>query len=169
MKQILWFAAWVTMAGFIFSPAYGTESRWVASEGAKLKAGHSASSETISELDIGTKLTVLKEENRWYQVRTAAGREGWIYRGKVSNAPPQKETEDTGNLFAGMQGSDISADEAQTSRSIRGLSKETEQYAKQRKTPEVYQKALDEVLVMKVTSKDLEIFLRNGKIGEYAQ
>jgi hypothetical protein len=102
-------------------------------------------------------------------VRTAAGKEGWIYRGKVSDVPPQKETQDTGNLFTAMQGSNISADEAQTSRSIRGLSKETEQYAKQRGTPEAYQKALDQVLAMKVTSKEIEVFLRNGKIGEYAR
>jgi uncharacterized protein YgiM (DUF1202 family) len=169
MKQILLFAAWVAMAGLFLSPAYGAESLWVASEGAKLKADRSASSETVSDLPLGMKLTVLNSENRWYQVRTAAGKEGWIYRGKVSDVPPQKETQDTGNLFTAMQGSNISADEAQTSRSIRGLSKETEQYAKQRATPEAYQKALEEVLAMRVTSKDLEVFLRNGKIAEYAQ
>lgn len=169
MKQILLFAAGVLMAGLFFSPAYGEESVWVASDGAKLKTDRSASSETISDLPIGTALKVLKSENRWHQVRTASGKEGWIYRGKVSDIPPQKETQDTGNLFAGMQASSISADEAHTSRSIRGLSKETEQYAKQRGTPEAYQKALDEVLAMRVTSKELEGFLRDGRIGEYAQ
>ena len=169
MKKILFFAACVAMAGLFLSPAYGAESLWVASEGAKLKTERSASSGTVSELPVGTELKVLKSENRWYQVRIASGKEGWIYRGKVSDVPPQKETQETGNLFAGMQGSSISADEAQTSRSIRGLSKETEQYAKQRATPEAYQKALEEVLATRVTSKDLEVFLRNGKIAEYAQ
>jgi uncharacterized protein YgiM (DUF1202 family) len=169
MKQVLLFAAWVAMAGLFLSPVYGGESLWVASEGAKLKADRSASSETVSELPVGTELTVLKSENRWYQVQTGSGKEGWIYRGKVSDTPPQKETQDTGNLLAGLQGSNISADEAQTSRSIRGLSKETEQYAKQRATPEAYQKALDQVLAVKVTSKEIEVFLRSGKIGEYAR
>lgn len=169
MKQILFFSAWVAMAGFFMSPAYGAESLWVASEGAKLKTEHSASSKTVSDLPVGAELRVLKSESRWYRVRTASGKEGWIYRGKVSDTPPQKETEDTGDLFAGMQGSRIGADEAQTSRSIRGLSKETEAYAKERGTPEAYKKALDQVLAVTVTPKELEIFLRNGKIGEYAQ
>jgi len=67
-----------------------------------------------------------------------------------------------------MQSSSISADEAQTSRSIRGLSKETEQYAQQRGTPEVYKKALDQVLAIRITDKEVAVFLKEGKIGEYA-
>ncbi|MBW1779436.1 MAG: SH3 domain-containing protein [Deltaproteobacteria bacterium] len=168
MKKILLFTACMAVVGLSLFPAYGSESLWVTSEGAKLKSDHSASSDTVSTLPIGAQLTVLQSEDRWYRVRTASGDEGWIYRGKVSNTPPEKGAEDTGNLFAGMQGSGISADEAQTSRSIRGLSKETQQYAKKRGTPEAYQKALDQVLAMKLTTKELEVFLKDGKIGEYA-
>ena len=91
-----------------------------------------------------------------------------MYRGKLSDAPPAKETEESGNLFSSMQASSISADEAQTSRSIRGLSKETEQYAKQRKTPEAYQRALDQVLAIRITDKEVDVFLKQGKIGEFA-
>jgi uncharacterized protein YgiM (DUF1202 family) len=169
MKQILLFSACVVTAGLFLSSAAVAESLWVASEGSKLKMDRSASSSTVSELPVGTEVTVLQSEKSWYQVRTAAGQEGWIYRGKVSNVPPEKETQDTGNLFESLQASNITADEAHTSRSIRGLSKETEQYAKQRGTPEAYQKALDEVLAMRVTPQELEGFLRKGKIGEYAQ
>ena len=91
-----------------------------------------------------------------------------MYRGRLSDAPPLKETEESDNLFSSMQASSISADEAQTSRSIRGLSKETEQYAKQRKTPAVYKKALDQVLAIRITDTELDVFLKKGKIGEYA-
>jgi uncharacterized protein YgiM (DUF1202 family) len=169
MKQILWLAAWVMMGVVFLTPVSHAESLWVTSEGAKLKADPMASSETLSELPVGTELTLLSSENRWHRVRTVSKREGWIYRGKVSDAPPQKEAQDTGDLFAGLQTSGITADEAQTSRSIRGLSKETEAYARERGTPEAYKKALDQVLAEAVTSKELDIFLRNGKIGEYAQ
>jgi uncharacterized protein YgiM (DUF1202 family) len=169
MKQIILFSACVVTAGLFLSSAAVAESLWVTSEGAKLKMDCSASSSTVSELPVGIEVTVLQSVKSWYQVQTASGQEGWIYRGKVSNAPPEKETQDTGNLFGEMQASSISVDEAQTSRSIRGLSKETEQYAKERGTPEAYQKALDDVLAMRVTTQELEVFLRNGKIGEYAQ
>jgi uncharacterized protein YgiM (DUF1202 family) len=169
MKQILLLSACVVTVGLFLSSAAVAESLWIASEGAKLKKSSSASSGTVSELPVGTEVTVLQSEKRWYQVQTASGQKGWIYRGKVSNVPPEKEIQDTGNLFGEMQASSITADEAHTSRSIRGLSKETEQYAKQRGTPESYQKALDDVLAMRVTTQELEAFLRNGKIGEYAQ
>ncbi|EFK11717.1 conserved hypothetical protein [delta proteobacterium NaphS2] len=91
-----------------------------------------------------------------------------MYRGKLSDTPPSNETESSDNLFSSMQSSRISADEAQTSRSIRGLSKETEQYAKQRGTPEVYKKALDEVLAIRITNNQVDLFLKSGRVGEYA-
>ena len=98
-----------------------------------------------------------------------SGQEGWIYGGRLSRTPPEKKSQDeAGNLFAGMSGSKIGADEADTSRSIRGLSSETEQYAKNRGTPDTYKKALDGVLSMGVTEQELEAFLMKGKIGEYA-
>ncbi len=148
--------------------AFAGGAMWVASENAKLKSDPKASSQTLSTLAVGVKVSVLKSENRWYRIRTASGKEGWMYRGKLSDAPPPKETEESDNPFSSMQASSISADEAQTSRSIRGLSKETEQYAKQRKTPEVYKKALDQVLAVRITDKEVDIFLKKGKIGEYA-
>jgi uncharacterized protein YgiM (DUF1202 family) len=150
----------------ILSFAGGT--MWVTSENAKLKSHPKASSQTLSTLAVGVKVSVLESADRWYRIRTASGKEGWMYRGRLSDAAPAKETEDSGNLFSSMQSSSISADEAQTSRSIRGLSKETEQYAKQRKTPEVYKKALDQVLAVRITDKEVDIFLKEGKIGEYA-
>ncbi len=141
---------------------------WVASENAKLKSEPKASSATLSTLSVGTKVSVLDSNSRWYRIRASNGGEGWMYRGKLSDAPPSKETESSDNLFSSMQTSSIGADEAQTSRSIRGLSKETEQYARQRGTPEVYKKALDQVLAIRITDKEVDIFLKEGKIGEYA-
>ena len=141
---------------------------WVASENAKLKSQPKASSKTLSTLAVGTKVSVMESEKRWYRIQTTSGKKGWMYRGKLSDAPPAEETEESENLFTSMQASSISADEAQTSRSIRGLSKETEQYAKQRKTPKVYKKALDQVLAIRITDKEVDLFLKKGKIGEYA-
>ncbi|MFH1491036.1 MAG: SH3 domain-containing protein, partial [Pseudomonadota bacterium] len=79
----------------------------------------------------------------------------------------QKSKEGTGDLLSGVLGSGIKADEADTARSIRGLSSETEEYANNRGTPKDYRAALDGVLSLQVTSKELEIFLKEGRIGEY--
>ena len=141
---------------------------WVTSEKARLKARPKASSTTLTTVPVGAEVSVLTSEKRWYRVRTASGEKGWIYRGKLSDTPPEKEIEESGSLFSSIQNSNISADEAQTARSIRGLSKETEQYAKKRETPEVYKKALDQVLATHIQDKEVDIFLKAGKIGEYA-
>jgi len=150
------------------STAFARETQWVTSEGAKLKTDHRASSETIATLPIGTEVTVLDSEKRWRYIRTPSEQEGWIYRGRLSDSPPEKETEGTEDLFGSLTGSGISADEADTGRSIRGLSTETEEYAKKTGAPVSYQKALDRVLAMRISEKELVVFLKKGKIGEYA-
>jgi len=151
-----------------FSIVFAQESQWVTSEGAKLKTDHRASSKTIATLPIGTEVTVLDSEKRWRYIRTPSQQEGWIYRGRLSDSPPEKETEGTEDLFGSLTGSGISADEADTGRSIRGLSKEANEYAKKTGTPVSYQKALDRVLAMRISEKELVVFLKKGKIGEYA-
>ena len=123
-----------------FSIVFAWESQWVASEGAKLKTDHRASSKTIATLPIGTEVSVLDSEKRWRYIRTPSQQEGWIYRGRLSDSPPEKETEGTEDLFGSLTGSGISADEADTGRSIRGLSTETEEYAKKTGAPVAYQR-----------------------------
>ncbi len=168
MKNRSFLVASAAVLVFFVIPVFAAGSMWVTSEKARLKSQPKASAKTVSTVAIGSKVSVLESQKRWYRIRTASGEEGWMYRGKLSDTPPSKETEESGDLFAAMGSSSISADEAQTSRSIRGLSKETEQYAKKRGTPETYKKALDRVLAIHITDKEVDVFLRKGKIGEYA-
>lgn len=153
------------------SVAMAEEKRWVSSEGTALKAEASATSENIADVQIGTAVTVVESGGRWLKVKTATGKEGWVYAGRVSDTPPATEVSgDGGGLFgATMQKSQISTAKADSARSIRGLSPEAATYAKGRGTPEVYKKSLDVVLARKVSVKELKAFLKEGKIGEYAQ
>jgi len=152
------------------SMAIAQEKLWVSSTQAKLKAENTASSETIDILAMGTEVSVLSLDGKWYKVLDPSNREGWIYRGSLSDSQPaeevQKESED---LFAFLPGSNIEADEADSARSIRGLSSETEQYAHNRQTPAEYQDALDRVLAMNIGEGELEKFLEDGRIGEYSE
>ncbi|RMD59623.1 MAG: SH3 domain-containing protein [Nitrospirae bacterium] len=146
--------------------AYGMDSRlWVISAGAKLKADRRASSPTIERLPIGTELKVISSVRKWYKVVTPSGRSGWIYAGKVSKRPPKRGS---GGLFGSFGGSGIKLSAADTSRSIRGLSPEAKEYARATATPLVYENALNEVLSMRITGREVEAFLKEGKIGEYA-
>ncbi|MBC7962228.1 MAG: SH3 domain-containing protein, partial [Steroidobacteraceae bacterium] len=65
--------------------AMAAETRWVSSEGTALKAEASATSASVAEVPVGTKLTVVESGGRWLKVRTSAGKEGWLYAGRVSD------------------------------------------------------------------------------------
>ena len=146
------------------------EILWVVSEGAKLKTEPSASSETVEGLPVGSELSVDSLEGSWYKVTTKSNKTGWVYRGKVSSTQPEgKEDRGGGGVFGALPGSSIEVSAADTSRSIRGLSPAAKEYAASAKTPEAYQQALDRVLALKVTEKEIEDFLKQGKIGEYSR
>lgn len=150
--------------------AMAEEKRWVVSDGTTLKQEASISAADLAPLPVGTELAVLEAGGRWLKVKAANGKEGWVYAGRVADTPPTAEVAGEAGLFGGtMQKSQIQTAKADSARSIRGLSPEVTQYAKQRGTPEALRKELDKVLMRKVAAKELRAFLRDGKIGEYAQ
>ena len=153
------------------SPAVAEEKRWVVSEGTALTAEASVSAARVAELAVGAEVSVVEDSGRWLKVRSSDGKEGWVYAGRVSTTPPVEEVGGgEGGLFgATMQESQIDTAKADSARSIRGLSPEVTQYAQQRGTPEAYRKALDTILARSVSAKELKAFLREGKLGEYAQ
>ena len=166
----------IMMAGslllaLVSTPALAEEKRWVVADGTALKSEASTAAQNVAELKVGAEVAVIEAGGRWLKVKTGDGREGWIYAGRVSDTPPVVEVggSDGGLFGASMQNSQIQTAKADSARSIRGLSPETAQYAKQRGTPEKYRKALDKVLARSVKPQDTKAFLREGKIGEYAQ
>ena len=169
VRKLLWFLT----ASLVFACtlALAVSTFWVTSQAAKLKADSKASSDTIATLSVGDKVTLISEKGSWYKIRTSDGQEGWIYRGRLSDSAPQEEVQkgEGTQLFAALTGSKIQADEADTARSIRGLSKESDQYAKNKGTAAKYQEALDRILAINVTEEELLAFLKAGGIGEYAE
>ena len=167
-KRYFW--AVVILIFMITGAVIAAETLWVISEGAKLKMEPSASSETIETLQVGSELSEDSSEGSWYKVTTKSNKTGWIYRGKVSTTQPEgKEDKGGGGLFGALPGSSVQASAADTSRSIRGLSPAAKEYAESTKTPEIYQKALDRLLDLRVTDREIEEFLKEGKIGEYSK
>lgn len=172
MKRSTQVFAAVAGTMLLAAPALAQEKLYVASEGAKLKADKSAGSDTVAELAVGAPLSVLGQEESWYKV-SANGQTGWIYRGKVAATPPEASKQGGDNLFGGLGGSSIMVSEADSARSVRGLNESEQQAAKAAGRPTrtlaEYQQALDKVLAEKVSKKELEGFLKSGRIGEYAK
>lgn len=162
------------LACFSLSMAFAAATVYVTSDSAELKAESSSSSTTITELERGAALTLETTEGRWYRVTTENNQTGWIYRGKVSEDKPEIEDidgggEGLGGLLGGLSGSDINADAADSSRSIRGLSPEAKEYAESTGTPQQSQDALDYVISLTITDQEIDLFLKQGKVGQYAE
>lgn len=150
--------------------ALGAEKRWVVSEGTTLKKEQSVTAANLADLPVGAELTLVEGEGRWLKVQTADGKEGWVYAGRVSDTQPVAEVGGGDGLLGdSMQKSQINTAKADSARSVRGLSPETAAYAKQHGTPEALKKELDKILARKVSNNDVKAFLKEGKIGEYAQ
>lgn len=168
------FLSFIVILLLTVSTGFAAQTLYVTSEDASLKAESSSSSATIVELNRGAELNVLAADGRWYNVTTRAGQTGWIYRGKVSDEPPEIEEleeddeEGLGGLLGGLSGSDIESDAADSSRSIRGLSPEAKEYANATGSPKEIQNALDSVIERSTTEKEINQFLMEGKVGEYA-
>lgn len=145
---------------------------YVSGEGAKLKSDKTASSDTIAELPVGTALAVQGQDESWYKVSTG-GKSGWIYRGKVSETAPTASQQGGDNLFGNAGGSTIMVSEADSARSMRGLNASEQDAARAAgRAPRPlsdYQAALDKVLAHKVDKREVENFLKAGRIGEYAK
>lgn len=151
-------------------PAFAAEKRWVVSEGTPLKTEQSISAASIAELPVGTELSLIEGGGRWLKVQTPDGKEGWVYAGRVSDTAPVAEVGGGDGLLGdSLQKSQITTAKADSARSIRGLSPEVAQYAKQKGTPEILKKELDKILSRKVSDKEINAFLKEGKLGEYAQ
>ncbi|MBU1230109.1 MAG: SH3 domain-containing protein [Proteobacteria bacterium] len=172
MKRMTTLFASLACLGLFALPALAQDTLFVASEGAKLKADKSASADTVAELPVGTQLKVAGQEESWYKV-TAGGNSGWIYRGKVSATAPEASRQGGDNLFGGAGSSTIMVSEADSARSMRGLNESEQEAAKaagrQPRPLADYKLALDRVLGQKVEKKELENFLKAGRIGEYAK
>lgn len=146
------------------------ESRWVVGAGTVLKSEAAAGSTDLLPLEVGTQVLVLENAGRWLRVQTGKAETGWVFAGRLSSTPPVAEVAASEGLFAASaQQSQIEMARADSARSIRGLSAETESYAKERGTPQEYRSALDKILRRQVSKDEVTAFMRAGKLGEYAQ
>lgn len=152
------------------SPSTAAEIRWVVGAGTTLKAEAVANSADILPLAVGAEVQVLENAGRWLKVQSASKERGWVFAGRLSATPPVTEVTAGEGLFAAAaQQSQVEIAQADSARSVRGLSAETESYAKERGTPLEYRQALDRILARQVSKGEITSFMRAGKLGEYAQ
>ena len=74
MKKWYFFPAAAAMFIFWGISAFAGGTMWVASENAALKSEPKASSKTLSTLPVGSEVSVLASEKRWYHIKTTSGK-----------------------------------------------------------------------------------------------
>lgn len=150
-------------------PAAGAGQRlWVVSDGARLHADKTAASPAVARLPLEFPLTLVSADGKWRQVETTDGKVGWIYQGKVSDVKPGGDDADLDDLLGDLGESDILLAAADTSRSVRSSFMDQRRTDAAADIPAPYRYALDQVLSFYVTMAQLEAFLKEGGIGEYA-
>ncbi|MBM4086123.1 MAG: hypothetical protein FJ272_15170, partial [Planctomycetes bacterium] len=132
---------------------------YVKSRTARIRAHMSASAEG-KEVPAGTPLKVLAKNEKYYHVQLPDGNTGWVFHVCVTDQRPDSGTGSTGG---------VTLAEALLGDRTCGLEPMAEDYAKKKG---ISQRSLDDARKMQellVSSKEVDAFLREGKLGEYAE
>jgi hypothetical protein len=129
---------------------------WTAADRIPLRAGHSGDAAVLKDLPRAVSVRLLHSKGAWHFVREPGGLKGWVYQGHLGPTPPASAMLD---LFAPLPESLVLAEVADTSRSSRSVLPPRSQDTQ----------ALWTVLELPLSRQNLEDFLREGGIGEYAK
>ena len=166
----LCFLTSLLITGLVVWPAIlFAETMYVKSSGTKVMKEESAESKVVLVLDQGGAVEVTQKSSKFYKVKLSGGGEGWIFKFKLSSDAPSEAGGggDTLGILGGKQ--KIAAAESGSDSSIRGLNPIAEKHAQNKGiTPQNIQ-AVKQMENFKVGREELEKFLREGRLGEYAQ
>lgn len=141
------------------------ESLYVRASGTDLKEKAGPGGKTLTKLEIGTKCRVVAREGAWTKV-TVKGADkkettGYVFKAKLSEDKPDKER------FGGAV--TASATEGDTAMALRGLSATSEKYAERADIKPEDIAAVKKMEKRKVAQDEIDEFLRDGKLAEYAE
>ncbi len=142
------------------------ETLYVTAKSAQLRSGKTSLDSVVASLKLGESLDVVKREDRWLQVRTAKGVQGWIYAHHVSESKPAGGDNELAALGKGFRRTEASSVTA--SAGARGLDKASESYANRAGITQQHRDAVDRMTANKIPDEDIQAFLKAGRLGEYA-
>ncbi|MGH7207336.1 MAG: SH3 domain-containing protein [Nitrospiraceae bacterium] len=170
MKRQHWWALWaatVIVTVGVFSGVALAETVFVQAKTAKLRAGKTSLDRVVADLKFGEALEVLKKEGNWLEVSTAAGVKGWIFANKTTTTKPSGGDDalaKLGKSFRRTEASDVTA-----SAGARGLDKASETYANKAGITQQHRDAVDRMTAYQIADPEVEDFLKEGGLGEYAK
>ncbi len=145
------------------------ETMYVKTAETKVMKAESAQADVIQVLDEGTAVEVTQKSSKFFKVALPGGKEGWVFKFKLSADAPAGGGGGDGMLESIGGKQKIAARESGSGSSIRGLSPVSEKHAQSKGISAKNIQSVKQMESFKVSREDLEKFLRDGKLGEYAQ
>lgn len=146
------------------------ETMYVKSAETKAMKAESAQSDVVQVLDEGTAVEVTEKSSKFFKVALPGGKEGWIFKFKLSSDAPAGGAGGGDGMLDSLGGKQkIAARESGSGSSIRGLSPVSEKHALSKGISAKNIQSVKQMETFKVSREELEKFLREGKLGEYAQ
>ena len=163
----LLFTVIIMLFSIIFLPSASWAETWYAKQdGVKVTAEKSSSSALVETLSLGDAVTVLSKTGRVVKVKTKKGRNGWVFKFRLSENEPSSGG---GPGLSSLIGRNtIAARESRAGGSIRGLKESTAQYAKDKKIGQEHRDAVDRMGAFTLTTDDLMEFKKSGHLGEFS-
>lgn len=143
------------------------ETVYVQARTAQLRTGKTSLDAVVGTVKFGDALDVVGRDGNWVEVKTAAGAKGWIFASKTSASKPSGTNDTLAKLGQSMRGGDASATTA--SAGARGLDKASEGYANRAGVSARDRDAVDRMTAYQIPDQEVEEFLREGGLGEYAK
>ena len=162
---------WIALFNLLFPFVVDAETLYVKSSKTKLRKEESTRAGMIQLLSAGTPVKVLVKHKRFYRIQTPKGKEGWVFKFKLTARRPSSKAAQSSPSFADILagGPSISVRENSSGSSIRGLSPAGENYAKSKGLSDSSVQAVANMENYQVDERELEKFLKKGRLGEYAR
>jgi len=151
----------------VVASAAWAETVFVQAKTAQLRAGKTSLDPVVANVKHGEPLQVRKTEGKWMEVETRAGIKGWIFANKTTTLKPSGTDDELARLGRGFRGREASATTA--SAGARGLDKVSEGYANRTQIPQQIRDAVDRMTTYNITDQEVEDFLKQGELSEYAK
>lgn len=144
------------------------ETVYVQAKTVKLRTGKTSLDAVVADLKFGDALEVLRKDGAWLEVQTGGGTKGWIFAGKTTATKPAGSGDDDlarlGKSFRRTEAGDVTA-----TAGARGLDKASEGYANRAGITQRDRDAVDRMAAYRMSDQEVDDFLKEGRLGEYAK
>ena len=152
---------------FVWGTEAWAETVYVQAKTAQLRAGKTSLDAVVGNVKFGEALEVVGRDGSWVEVKTSAGARGWIFANKTSSSKPSGSNDTLAKLGQSMRG-------------------EMPRRRRHRPAPEGWtrppkvmptaagvsardREAVDRMTAYQIPDQEVEEFLREGGLGEYAK